>query len=222
MASQEFLTFQKFKSAEEAQGLIDILSGNNIEYEAEDAASSLDSTFAGGALTYEIRIKLKGEDFEKVRKLLNDIIKEDINAIEKDYFLFDFSDAELMEVVSQPDEWNPLDYQLAQKILKDRGKEVSQEKAEELKTERLQVLSQPEKGSVSWVITGYITAILGGFLGVYIGWFYLFFKKTLPNGKRVHGYDEQTRKHGRKILLIVLVGMIFCIVYWFSWMKKEM
>ena len=76
---------------------------------------------------------MQAENFAKADEVLNDFYKDQLDAIDKDYYLFGLSDKELEEVVTKPDEWGRLNYQLAQKILKDRGREITPQKAELLK-----------------------------------------------------------------------------------------
>jgi hypothetical protein len=49
---------------------------------------------------------------------------------------------------------------LAQKILRDRGKEIKPEVAELLKTQRKKDLAQPDVIHKYWIYTGYFSAIV--------------------------------------------------------------
>jgi hypothetical protein len=216
--TENFLTFQKFNNEEIAQELINKLTEKGIPVEIEDSNKFFDPTFAANALTREIRINLRPQDFETAQKLLAHHYKEQVNSIDKDYYLFEFSDQELTEIIMKPDEWGDFDYQLAQKILGDRGKEIKPEVAELLRKQRNDDLSRPETSSRYIVYAGYASAFLGGLFGLLIGWHLSYSKKVLPDGRSVFRYTENERNHGTRILLIgcvsVITGIIIRLYFW--------
>ena len=209
MAETNLLTYQKFNEKSEATELGELLTTNKIEFLFEDTSASFDPSFSNNELNKEFRIKLKKQDFDKVDKLLLGISANQIEEVEKDYYLFEFSDDELIEVLTKSDEWSKFDYSLAQKILKDRGQEVSEKLLESLRKQRIEELAKPEDSQKKWIIAGYIFSFLGGLLGVFIGWHLLSHKKTLPNGDSVYGYSVEDRKHGNRILIL---GIIFFVI----------
>ncbi len=139
--------------------------------------------------------------------------KEYIKTLPEDYYLFSFSNNELIEVIQKKDEWNEIDYLLAIKLLKNRGVEITSEDIEKTQKDRLSQLKKPEKSARSWIIAGYIIAMLGGLLGFIIGYVLLTQKKTLPNGERVYEYIESDRKHGKNILYVGIIFFIFNVIY---------
>jgi hypothetical protein len=209
---QEFLTFQKFNDQNSALELGEFFKEKNIEYLIEDNSLSFDPTFANNGFGIEFCIKLKKEDFEKGYDLLKEKSEIEFFDIDNDHYLLSFSDDELLDVIVKRDEWSAFDVSLAEKLLKERGKEVSQDKIEELKNNRILELSKPEEGQRIYIIIGYITAFLGGFLGVFIGWHLATYKKTLPNGERIYAYSDNDRKQGNRILKI---GGIFLVIWLF-------
>jgi hypothetical protein len=210
MTDNDFLTFQKFTNKSEATELTELLTTNNIKFLIEDTSASFDPSFANNEINKEFRVKLKKEDFDKVDKLMLNISASQLNEIDENYYLFEFTDVELLEVLTKSDEWSKFDYLLAQKILKDRGQEVNEKILENLRRKRIEELAKPEESQKSWVITGYIFALMGGFFGLFIGWHLLAHKKTLPNGDRVYGYSIEDRIHGNRILIL---GIVFLIIW---------
>lgn len=210
MTTEPFLTFQKFNDHGAASELGTLLNENKIEYLLEDCSASFDPSFANSSLAKEFRIKLKKMDFEKADNLLQSISLNQIETVDKDYYLFDFTDNELIEIITKRDEWGQLDFLLAQKLLKERGKEIKPEVVELLIKQRIDELAKPEEHQKTWIYAGYITALLSGFLGFFIGWHLLTHKKTLPNGDRVYSYSKSDRKHGNRILII---GAIFFVLW---------
>ena len=177
MEEKDFLTYKKFTYKGEATELADLLNANNIENLFEDTSAVFDLTFTDNELKKEYRVKLKPSDFGKADKLLYDISAKEINEVDKDYYVFQFSNEELIDILTRSDEWSPFNYLLAQKILKDRGQEVNEQLLETLKEKRNKELAQPDENKNSGIITGYVLSFLGGVLGIFIGWSLLSTKK---------------------------------------------
>jgi len=212
-----FLTYQKFSDRPSAIEVSEILTENGVEWEIEDASAVFDASFANNAFDKEFRIKIKKEDFERADQLFLDLSAAELENIDKDYYLLEFTNEELRDLLSKSDEWSKFDYLLAQKLLKDRGEGMAEEELMSLKEERITELSKPEKSQRGWIIAGYIFAFGGGILGLLIGWNLRSHKKTLPNGERVYSYSEEDRKSGKSILIIAIVfftlSVLFQIVY---------
>ena len=212
---EEFITFQKFNDQNSASELGDFFKEKKLEYLLEDNSLSFDPTFANNGFGKEFCIKLKKSDFEKGKAFLNEKAEKEIVEIDNDYYLLSFTDKELFELIAASDEWSPFDVSLAERLLKERGKEVTPEEIEKIKTNRIVELSKPEESQRTYIIIGYITSILGGFLGVFIGWHLLTFKKTLPNGNRIYAYSDNDRKQGNRILIIGGIFLVIWLLYRF-------
>jgi hypothetical protein len=140
--------------------------------------------------------------------------------------LFSFTNKELFEIISKQDEWGDLDYQLAQKILRDRGEEISLDEIQALKSRRIKVLSKPEQSQTQLVLIGYaINSIscLSLFLNLKFRFIWIMgaailgaiisqTKKTLPTGELVFSFNEQDRKHG-KIITTLSIFFFFVIIF---------
>ena len=220
MSLEEFVTFQKYDDLAAAMELGLVLKENNVEYIMEDTSSSFDPSFSNSELIKEFRIKLKKKDFEKADIILQQIFKADIDSIDKDYYLFNFTDEELLEIIIKRDEWGQFDFLLAQKLLRERGKEIKPEEMESLRIDRMDELAKPEESQKTWISLGYVFAFLGGAIGMFIGWHLSRYKKTLPNGERVYAYSPSDRNHGAKIFIIgiicFVVGMALRLLHYYN------
>jgi hypothetical protein len=197
----DFVVFRKFNDQERVEAIVAILREHHIEFQVTEDRDSLDGLYGGSKLT-NYYVKLKQADFARTHAVLQSLGEEALEHVEKDHYLYAFTDEELFEVLSKPDEWNEMDYQLSKRILKERGKEINNDTIELLKQQRIRELAKPEESQRAWIYAGYIFSLLGGLLGIFIGWHLSSFKKTLPNGQRVYGYAEADRKHGSRILII--------------------
>jgi len=216
MNTQEFLTFQKFKDPDIANDIAEKLKGAGVIYKMENDDKFFDPTFSSDPLQRETRIKLKPGDFSKANKILGDYYQSLLSDIDKDYYLFDFSDKELYEILAKPDEWGPLDYQLAQQILKDRGLGFKPEELESLNKKRIHELSRPEKSNHWMILAGYVCSFSLAFVGVGIGLALINSKKTLPDGRVVYTYTEADRNNGYLITSIGIGMIILAFIFRFE------
>jgi hypothetical protein len=207
----EFPTYKTFHESESVEAFTQILKDNQIEFQITEDRNSLDSLYRGGKqLNESFFVKIRKEDFPKVDAILLRDSEKELETVDNEHYLYGFTDEELFDIVSKADEWNAFDFQLAKKILKERGKEINDDVIGLLKKQRLTELSKSEDQPISWIYAGYIFSILGGLLGIFMGLALMTSKKTLPNGERVHTYSIGHREHGVRIFII---GIIMFIVW---------
>ncbi|HEY8898532.1 MAG TPA: hypothetical protein VIM79_27075 [Niastella sp.] len=210
----QFTTYEKYFNPDQAQPVISILKENNIPYEFASIKQTVDRVIAGGGPAYLYEIKIPGNQFNKANRLLRENIQVNLDDVDPDYYLFKFEDFELVEILRLPDEWGRLDYAIARKILESRGITYTNDELEALWKNRIETLAKPEKDGQSWVYAGYFLSVFGGFFGVLVGLVLIQSTKTLPDGRKVHTYDENTRKQGKTIVIISLIA--FAIFLYFG------
>lgn len=199
----DFLTYKKFYEQDRAEALAIVLQNNGIKFEITEDRESLDSMLIGDKhFNLYYFVKLKKEDFAKADSLLANESEKELEIVDKDHYLYEFTDEELFDILSKPDEWNAFDYQLSKKILIERGKEIDNETIDLLKKQRITELSKPEDSSKAWIYAGYLSAMLGGLIGIFMGIAIISATKTLPNGQKIYTYSVGHRKHGTRILII--------------------
>ena len=215
--NSDYKQFQVFNNIETLNTFTNLLSDNKIDFEVENNSKIFDPSFANNDFEKEYIVKIHPNDFEKVYDLEEEIIKNEIQNTPEDYYLFDYNNSELLDIVNKRDEWNAFDYYLAKKILNDRGNLITEEKIIEIKKERIEELRKPTEIKSIWIILLYIITILGIFLPLFIslssiiyGYFIKNMKKTLPNGESVYQFSEKDRKHGT----VFLFGGIFFFIFW--------
>ena len=189
------IVFKSFNDAALANELTALLEQHGIEHDIEEQELSFNPTFISNELSKDYVVRIRSEDFARVNQILNDNEIVNIEQVDKDYYLFDFSDTELIDVLAKADEWSSFDYQLARKILTDRGVTLNEQTLTNLSNKRIEELKTPEPAQSMWIFVGYLFAFMGGILGLFIGWHLSSYKKTLPNGEQIYGYSEGDRKH---------------------------
>jgi hypothetical protein len=218
---QPYLTFEKFNDPELAAAVAEHLINNGIDYSIENEGPLLDATIIGNNLGPTTHLKIAGDDFTRAHAILEDYYQRQLKNIDPDYYLFSFTNAELLEIMQRPDEWGHFDYALAKRLLAERGEEITPIKVDQLRQERLTELAKPEKTHGYQILFGYagaLTGFLGGvtgasfglwgaFAALVLGYMLAYLKKTLPNGERVYIYSARERKHGKRIMVLAIIAI---------------
>lgn len=209
----EFITYQKFNDPALANELAGLLDEHRIKYYIEEETSGFDPSMVMSNAAVDYAVKIKDKDFEQVNQLIKEAESKNIEGIDEDYYLYDFTNDELMDVLTKADEWSALDYVLAQKILTKRGKSFTEKDIAAIKEKRMEELKAADPPQTTWIILGYLFAVIGGILGLFIGWHLKSYKKTLPDGERVYAYTENDRWHGKIIFYLAIVGVTGSFIY---------
>ena len=141
MAS-DFVAYKKFTDLDSAQEIIDLLKLNNI------TCHLLDETFANvkivgySPIDFGITLNIKPDDFKRANQVLEQYYLAEIEKADPNYHLFDFTDGELKEIVSNPYDWGEFDFHLAKKILRTRGIEINEGAIENQKKQKLQIFPE--------------------------------------------------------------------------------
>jgi hypothetical protein len=212
----EFIKYRDFFESETAAEFALVLRDHGIEYRVEEFNDSLGAPYGERPLSFVTTIMIRKADFSKVDDVVAEEAKAVAQEIDRSHYLYTFSNEELFEVISKPDEWNAVDYQLAKTILRQRGVMVDDVTFDNLKARRLEDLSRPEPDQTNWVKAGYIMALAGGIVGLFIGWHLMTYKKVLPNGDKVYGYRKHDRSHGRWIFIVGLIMFPIALLIRFS------
>lgn len=193
--------------------LIEILKENKIEYIVENYKEPIDSVIGGDIVRHKYYLKIKSQDFPKANEALDQVILKSLHSVETDYYLFSFSNEELLEIIKKPDEWSRQDFLIARKILNDRGHTINEEEVNLLKSKRIHELATGETEPMGQIVAGYIFAFLFSLVGLFFGLALIVTKKTLPDGSKVFAYTEKSRNHGKAIFIISLVTLALFIGY---------
>jgi hypothetical protein len=210
--------FKSFFSEEEGKQYADLLFKHDITFTLERSHTHIDKIIIGEDMAREVLLKLDPVDFERANQIIDAEIEKKLSDIDKDYYLYTFTETELKEVLQKPDEWNNQDVLLARKILNDHGANISAEDVKTLRTERIRELETPETERTSKLWPGYLLAILVPIVGVFYSSFNLTLNRVLPDGQKVWVYDQKSRRHFRVMFAISLFeillafGRIFIIV----------
>lgn len=206
----EFLTFSKFYTKEEAEAFAALLDSNNILFDAERLTAQLDKIYLGEDSEPRYLVKVQKEDFAKVESLMKSEMEKQVDHLPDNYYLFQFSNEELTEVIRKPDEWNHLDQLLARKLLMQRKVDVdSITEGTVFSQEDLYVPARIETG---WLVLAYLVAVLIPFAGIPLGLLMFTGKKTLKDGTKVPLFDQWTLNQG---WILFTVGLLRTFQFFF-------
>lgn len=212
---EDLQPYQSYLSLEAAQPLLTILQQKDIPYEivADSGRSEVfDPSFANNASFSRVVVKLPPADFEWVRRLESEAHQPLMAEVDPNHYLFKFTDEELFDVLTKPEEWNSFDVSLAGQLLRERGRDVSADAVRMLRQHRNAELARPEESQNTWVMLGYVTAALGGVLGIFIGWHLYRHHKSLPDGRQVAAFSVSDQRHGFRIFVLGIIGLVLWTV----------
>ena len=205
------LVYHTYPNRAVAQSLLTLLDEQRIAYTIDHAPARF-SAALGMASAEQFVVSLRPEDFTRVRQLEEDHAEDSLAELPADYYLFQFSNAELWDLLAQPAAWSSHDVALAARLLRERGETVTDDTLQTLRLYNTATLAAPDPSPTGWIIAGYALAVLGGVFGMGIGWSLRRYRKTLPDGRQVPGYAEADRAHGTRMLALGAVGLVFWLV----------
>lgn len=224
-------TFHLFQDEAIALEFAEVLTNSGILCRIASNPRMLDAQLIGVDSTPDYALKIRLEDFVVANNILDSFFEKQIGSVEKDYFIFSFTDEELNDILKKPDEWGYFNYQLAKKILTGKGQNVSEKVLGEMREERKKDLSATEPSSIflyviAWflIISDLFFLISRGFrqedfITVFLPIFSFFigkhingYKKIMPDGESVYGYHEEDRKRGKFIKQIAFVVILISSV----------
>lgn len=200
---EAFVLYRSYQFKDELDEMTALLKREKIEFDLVDNSHELIEGIVGAQnLSSKFQLLLRPQDFDKVNNIIATATHENIDKLPKDYHLFSFSNDELIAIVSKPEEWGAFDYQLAKKLLIQKGIVLDEEWFNVQKQNRNIELGRPKKAHPLMIYAGYGLAILGGFLGIIIGHILWKANRTLPNGEHINIYRDEDRREGKRIFII--------------------
>jgi len=213
---ENFTEIQRFVSVDLLNQVIDILKENNIDYRVEDTSNAFDITFTNSQVNIEFILKVRSDEVQKAKDLLDQNISSDLNV--DDHYLNSFSDDELIEIIANPTEWNKFDVEYARRLISTRGIKIDEAEIAREQTRRSEVLKEGIKAKKVVVFCGYLFSIIGGWIGLIIAISLRYTKRTLPNDEKVYYYDNRSRLHGNTMLMIFVFWILaYVVLLAFMW-----
>lgn len=210
--NNDFVLYQKFADLESAESFAEELRRNDIVCHLENNNHSYVKVVGYNAVDVEIGVNIKQADFLKADEVLENLYKLQIGEIDTDYYLFEFTTDELLEIINNPFEWGKFDYQLAKKILRERDVQISDDDLLKIKGDRMSELREskgiPKLRLFCYYVLCFIMppyAMINGFIIMNSG-------TILPSGEKVYYRPESDRKHGKTIVWLSVIFLVSLII----------
>lgn len=200
--------YKLYYNREQAEAVGAVLGEAGIAYEIITTRKPFDPSYAFNNVDPDVNLMLRAEDFSTANEVLKAYYASQAETVDQQYYLFQFTDNELLDIIRKQDEWGAFDVVLAKRILNDRGIPITEEADAISNSVRIKELAQPERAPLWMLVAGYLLAFVGGFGGFVMGRL-LSASKVLPNGQRVSVYTRLAYAHGRVIM--VIGGVLFTI-----------
>jgi hypothetical protein len=202
----ELATYSRFHTTEEAEEFAAALADAGISAKIEWEKNILDKVYIGETLDPLFAVRIAPHDFEKANQLQRAEERINVSAIDPEYYLFSFTNEELLDVVRNKGEWNSFDQTLAKQLLDDRKVFVDHNVINK------KVEYTPSRVSATVLVLEYLLSIYFPFAGILIGLATLYAFKVLSTGEKVNMYDDSTRMHAKLILAIGIVRVFLIFI----------
>lgn len=213
-------TYRMFTHESIALDFVSILDENKIPYKLEKGQDLLDGAIIGNSIRPHIALKIPPEDFPKV----NELLQKDFENQSGEHFgiLEGFSREELLDILTNPDEWSPEAIATAKVSLQQMGEPIDDQYIKNLKENRLNELRKGKQPHIAWLIFYFTLAILGGFFIQFLaiipalgmGWYYWKGKSVDFEGKKYFTFEENTRQYGLIIFISAIGATLLGFIWW--------
>ena len=140
-----FKTFQTFNDPGLASAIADRLKAQRIVCLVEKVEPLLEPSFFRNTVEQNILLKVRAADLDRAHRVLEEYYEHQLQDVDPNYYLFSFTDIELLDIIAKPDEWGHFDYVLARELLAKRGLPIPDETIRQMKQQRLRQLAQQSR-----------------------------------------------------------------------------
>ena len=137
-----FKTFQTFNDPGLASVIADKLKAQRIVCHVEKVQPLLEPSFFRNTVEPNIHLRVRVADLARAHRVLEEHYERQLQDVDPSYYLFSFTDIELLDIVAKPDEWGHFDYVLARELLAERGLPIPEETIRQMKQQRMRQLAQ--------------------------------------------------------------------------------
>ena len=211
----ELRELQLFRSAKEAEEVVELLRSEGLEVRVSSTSRAFDVSQIGGLggdeSDAEILVVVEESDFDSARELMERSYLS--TPIPAGHFLEKVTDEDLVEIVGEQEDWSPFDVVHAKRLIKERGLDL--ELIEEKRVQRINRLKNGKRASKMLLCLGWLAAISGGLAGILIAWSLVSMKEKTSAGE-FYAFDEYSRNVGAKMMRVSIVVFAVLAVLWLA------
>ena len=207
----EFKTFMNLKDIDSVSEITTVFNKFGIPFKVQDTSKDFNVTFSNDESKNSYLLMINQTDFDKASSVLENKLPFDINQFDSNHPLFLFSVNELKDVVTNYDEWHPLDVKLAKYLLLKEDIIIDYSVINSQQNKKKLASEKQENSSILTLFIGYAFCIMGGLAGIGIAVFLLTGKRTMSDGSKQYIYSKSDRNHGVYMLLCGAICLTFFI-----------
>lgn len=207
----EFVVYRSYNNLFEAEGFSAFLNQNNINNYLMVGASTTDPLFINEERYNTFQLLIAPENLEKIEDLIEMNFEELFPKIPKDYYLLEFDEEELKQILKEKYKWNIQDYCYAKRLLKYKGIVYTENELSNFNKQNYYEIKGPKSLKCKYVAIGYLLAVFIPFWGVYWGYEIFRMKKELPDKKLVSYYNDDAKFHAFLMIALSVLSLFFWI-----------
>lgn len=209
--------YRIFDTKEELQDLEELLKENNLKYFIQESNEIADKKYL---------LQLSLDDFQKVDELCEKLVEIDLNSLPQDYYLFEYKDEELIEILLNRSEWSEFDYVISKKILSKRNVNLDEYPVfNNVKNNVKAASTDPEFIEESFttenLVMSYFLALLFGPYFLVRYFVIITAKERLEDGSLAFKYDKNLRNNAIAICFIGFVStLVWLVIFRYNYFKN--
>jgi hypothetical protein len=207
----QYLSYQKFATNDDTLSFIYLLKKYNIRFKIEDTTQIFDPTWANNNHELKVNVMVFADDFSKLDTILENQSELSIGDFDKEHYLFNFNNDELIDILKKSDEWSIQDRILARKILEQKQIVFSDEEITTWKEERYKLLEAEKRKNRT--ISSAMFEALDDARGGFDTWQQ---KEILRDGTKVPLANKEERRDGLLkfiVAALIVIGILIFKVY---------
>ncbi|MEL6695771.1 MAG: hypothetical protein AAFU33_06545 [Bacteroidota bacterium] len=216
---EKLKAFNIFDDAEEVKALALWLQDNGILYELERHAPGMGAEFFGTAgAKEEFILRIPDSAVEVMYEKFEEEAAHEFHHLPEDFYLLEYSDEELFELIQNPKDWHPRLYYYAVFLLRERDYEITDEQLREHRIPSVAAPKQRQKTGLLPLLMIYLTlmsvvlAPVGFGLCIYM----MNAKQSDGTGNPSFRFHASSRKTAKWVLIASLVLYTFAGLFYLS------
>lgn len=209
--------YRIFETKEELQDLEELLKENNLKYFIQESNDIADKKYL---------LQISPDDFQKVDELCETLVDIDLDKLPDDYYLFEYQDEELVEILLNRSEWSEFDYVIARRILSQRNVNLNDYPVlnihkDNVKIESIDTEFIEESFGTENLVMSYLLALLFGPYFLVRYFVIITAKERLEDGSLAFKYHKNLRSNAIAICFIGFVSTFaWIIIFRYNYFKN--
>ncbi len=163
----------------------------------------------GSQYSYSVMVEV--DDFESVKNKLDDFYKLKASEPDLEYYLNDFKDSELFEIIEKQNAWSKYDFYKAYYLLLNREYPLNEDP--DFYYNQAELKFRPIDISSLQLIFLYSFLLVFGIIPALFGLYVLQAKKTFSSGNRINLYSGNAQRHAKIWLFFGIISFVVLLTF---------